>query len=332
MPEERISWKESNLALIGSDLDKKIKQAAAEGEDNWKTIGVAPGVKVWRIEKFKVVEWPEENYGKFYTGDSYIVLNSWTHPGKDKLHHDLYIWIGAESSQDEYGTAAYKMVEADDYTGGIAVQHREVQGYESYRFKVLFEDSTLTYWEGGVDTGFNHVEPTEENPNLYKVKGTEAGMSLTQIKLEKGSLNNGDSFILVASADKVWCWNGESVSYERWAENVLVLLFVKMAGSSPFYTCRPTPMRRPEPSRLPKSSVPREPSLFWSKVMMPMMPFGDTLARATLPTPMKMITPWRNLLPFSSRFLEMAEMPNRSARAKRSRLASKHPPRSARTC
>ena len=104
MSEERVSWKDSNLALIGSSLDKKIKQAAAEGEDHWKVIGEAPGVKVWRIEQFKVVEWPEENYGKFYTGDSYICLNSWTAPGQDKLNHDLYIWIGSESSQDEYGT------------------------------------------------------------------------------------------------------------------------------------------------------------------------------------------------------------------------------------
>ena len=109
MPEERISWKESNLANIGSDLDHKIKAAAAEGEDAWKVIGEAPGVKVWRIEQFRVKEWPTDDYGCFYTGDSYIVLNSYTIPGEDKLYHDLYIWIGAESSQDEYGTAAYKV-------------------------------------------------------------------------------------------------------------------------------------------------------------------------------------------------------------------------------
>lgn len=38
----------------------------------------------------------------------------------DALHHDIHIWIGSESSQDEYGTAAYKMVEADDYMGGTS--------------------------------------------------------------------------------------------------------------------------------------------------------------------------------------------------------------------
>lgn len=108
MSEGKISWKESNLSLIGSDLDKKIKEAAAAGEEAWQGIGDEPGVKVWRVEQFKIVPWPEDDYGCFYTGDSYIVLNSYLI--EDKLYRDLYIWIGSESSQDEYGTAAYKVI------------------------------------------------------------------------------------------------------------------------------------------------------------------------------------------------------------------------------
>lgn len=208
MPEERISWKESNLALVGSDLDHKIKQAAGAGEDAWKTVGDKPGVKVWRVEQFKIVPWPEADYGSFYTGDSYICLNSYLI--EDKLFRDLFIWIGSESSQDEYGTAAYKMVEADDFLGGAPVQHREVQGHESVKFKKMFDN--LTYWQGGVESGFNHVEPTEEKPNLFRIKGKEKNMSLTQVNVSKGSLNKGDSFILKASPAKVWCWHGENVS------------------------------------------------------------------------------------------------------------------------
>ena len=112
MPEERISWKESNLAMVGSDLDHKIKAAAAAGEDAWQAIGDEAGVKVWRIEQFKIVAWPEADYGCFYSGDSYIILNSYLI--EDKLYRDIYIWIGAESSQDEYGTAAYKVCRADE--------------------------------------------------------------------------------------------------------------------------------------------------------------------------------------------------------------------------
>ena len=40
--------------------------------------------------------------------------------------------------QDEYGTAAYKTVELDTYHDDKAIQHREVQGYESNSFKHLF--------------------------------------------------------------------------------------------------------------------------------------------------------------------------------------------------
>jgi gelsolin len=95
----RVPWKESNLALIGSALDHKVKQAAAEHEEQWKGVGEEKGTKVWRIEKFCVVPWPQAKYGKFHTGDSYVVLHSYTKPGRDKLLHDLHIWIGKESSQ-----------------------------------------------------------------------------------------------------------------------------------------------------------------------------------------------------------------------------------------
>jgi gelsolin len=134
MPEGRIPWKESNLALIGSELDHKIKQAAAQGEPQWENsgLGESAGVRVWRVEDFRVVPWPEEKHGQFHQGDSYVVVNSYKkNANTEALAHDVHIWIGKESSQDEYGTAAYKMVEADDYLSGAAVQHREVQGHES---------------------------------------------------------------------------------------------------------------------------------------------------------------------------------------------------------
>lgn len=210
MPEEKISWKESNLAAIGTDLDHKIKEAAAGGEEAWQAIPKdEAGVQVWRVEQFKIVPWPTDDYGCFYTGDSYICLNSYLI--EDKLYRDLFIWIGAESSQDEYGTAAYKMVEADEFLGGTPVQHREVQGHESYKFKKMF-GSKLTYWQGGIESGFNHVEATVEKPNMYRIKGTEKNMSLTQVDVSKSSLNKGDSFILKASTGKVWCWHGGNVS------------------------------------------------------------------------------------------------------------------------
>jgi gelsolin len=150
------------------------------------------------------------------------VLNSYG--TVQNLRHDLHIWIGNESSQDEYGTAAYKMVEADDFLGGQPVQHRQVQDHESDKFKSYFE--VLEYLDGGIETGFKHVEPTPENPFLFRVKGTRKKMTLTQIPVSKNSLNEGDSFILIADKSNVWCWHGhrakplEKCNSKSWADRM----------------------------------------------------------------------------------------------------------------
>jgi len=227
MPAEPVSWKDTNLALIGSELDHKIKAAAAEGEPAWDGMGQTPEVRVWRIEKFHVKAWPKERYGEFHKGDSYIVMNSYKTGSSDALKHDIHIWIGSDSSQDEYGTAAYKMVEADDFLGGAPVQHRQVQGHETDTFHAYFD--TVEYLDGGVESGFNHVEPDIEHPVLFRVKGTKKKRSLTQVELSKSSLNDGDSFILYAGRGNVWCWHGqkakplEKADSNNWAEHMCTL-------------------------------------------------------------------------------------------------------------
>ena len=51
--------------------------------------------------------------------------------------------MGAETTKDEAGVAAFKTVELDDHLGGSPVQHREVQDHESAQF--------LTYFPGGIE-------------------------------------------------------------------------------------------------------------------------------------------------------------------------------------
>jgi gelsolin len=58
--------------IVGSELDRKIKHAASELETAWEGMGQQAEVRVWRIEKFKVVPWAREKYGMFHKGDSYI--------------------------------------------------------------------------------------------------------------------------------------------------------------------------------------------------------------------------------------------------------------------
>jgi len=55
--------------------------------------GQQPGLQVWRIEKFDLVPVPENLYGGFYTGDTYIILNT-IKQRSGKLQYDLHFWLG----------------------------------------------------------------------------------------------------------------------------------------------------------------------------------------------------------------------------------------------
>jgi gelsolin len=196
---------DSNIANIGSDLDKKVRVAAAQTEAAWQNAGRAVGMQIWRIEKFQVKSWPKEQYGSFYSGDSYICLNTYKKAGGNALLYDVHFWLGKYTSQDEAGTAAYKTVELDDLLGGAPIQHREVQEYESDQFLTYFNNQ-IKIMDGGVDSGFKHVEPEKYVPRLLHVKGKRK-IRVSQVPMEKASLNSGDVFILDAGL-QVYQFNG----------------------------------------------------------------------------------------------------------------------------
>uniref|UniRef100_A0A671RGE8 Advillin-like n=1 Tax=Sinocyclocheilus anshuiensis TaxID=1608454 RepID=A0A671RGE8_9TELE len=86
---------------------------------------------------------------------------------------DIHYWIGNTSSQDEQGAAAIYVTQLDEYLGGSPVQHREVQGCESAKFKSYFKNG-LIYKKGGVGSGFTHVETNMYSmQRLLHVKGTK---------------------------------------------------------------------------------------------------------------------------------------------------------------
>eukprot|EP00954_Amorphochlora_amoebiformis_P005856 461303-Amorphochlora_amoeboformis.AAC.1 len=84
----------------------------------------------------------------------------------------LFFWLGKDSTQDEKGTAAYKAVELDDVHMGKPVQYREVMGHESDEFQAVFKKSGgVRICNGGIDSGFNKVDPNAYEPRLFQCKG-----------------------------------------------------------------------------------------------------------------------------------------------------------------
>jgi len=184
-----------------------VKEAAAETEQAWHGSGAKEGIEVWRIVKFKVVPWPKQQYGEFYMGDSYIILRTYKVPDEEELQMDVHFWIGKYSTQDEYGTAAYKTVELDTFHKDKPVQHREVQGHESQLFKSYFP--TMMYLSGGADSGFTHVTPEEYRPRLLHISGTRKGVTVKEVNPARKNLKEGDIFILDMGRELMQ-WNGKS--------------------------------------------------------------------------------------------------------------------------
>jgi len=210
--QKEYDWKDSNLANFGSAEDKKVKKESAQTETAWEGAGAEVGLQIWRIEKFEVKHWPKEEYGQFFNGDSYILLNTYTDEGEDELKFDVHFWIGKYSSQDEYGTAAYKTVELDTLLDDRPVQHREVMGHESSLFLDYFEEPlSFTINKGGVDTGFRRVLPESYEPRMFKVKKTGKATACTEVTMKRSELVSGDVFIIDAG-EKIYQWNGSECS------------------------------------------------------------------------------------------------------------------------
>lgn len=184
----------------------KLIQTMSEGnKDTFRNVSQKPGLQIWTINNMEMVPVPAQAYGNFFEGDCYIVLSISQSKGSGQSA-DIHYWIGKSSSQDEQGAAAIYVTQLDEHLGGSPVQHREVQGHESPRFKSYFKNG-LIYKKGGVASGFNHVETNSYNVlRLLHVKGKKH-ITAAEVEVSWNSFNSGDIFLLDVGKAIVQ-WNG----------------------------------------------------------------------------------------------------------------------------
>ncbi|KAM4091913.1 hypothetical protein ACJW30_09G172500 [Castanea mollissima] len=197
--------------------------SSAKLDPAFQGAGQRVGTEIWRIENFQPVPLPKSEYGKFYMGDCYIVLQ--TAQGKGGAYVlDIHFWIGKDSSQDESGTAALKTVELDAVLGGRAVQHREIQGHESDKFLSYFKPCIIPL-EGGVASGFKTPEEEVFETRLYVCRGKRV-VRMKQVPFARSSLNHDDVFIL-DTQNKIYQFNGANSNIQERAKALEVIQFLK---------------------------------------------------------------------------------------------------------
>ena len=87
----------------------------------FKSAGQESGLQIWRIENISLADVPKNQYGTFYSGDSYVLLATEKFRN-NTFRWNIHFWLGKESSQDERGAAAIISMQLDEYLGGSPVQ------------------------------------------------------------------------------------------------------------------------------------------------------------------------------------------------------------------
>lgn len=106
------------------ELDEQIKVLAAKAEEFMKSCGQEE-LEIYRIEKFVPTKVSPEFHGKFYSGDSYVIVK------KNEKDYDIHYWHGKYCSSDESATSAAFTVQLSGYLPMLSRHHLQLMEEES---------------------------------------------------------------------------------------------------------------------------------------------------------------------------------------------------------
>jgi hypothetical protein len=201
--------KQEDLTLT---LERKAKQELSVVAD-----AGSKRVRVYRVNNFKPEEVPSDREGIFFSGDSYVVVFEFRQRNVERSI--VYMWQGRDSPIDVKGTSAFLTKEFASKLNKPA-QIRIVQGHETPEFLSLFNGAFVVR-NGDVPPGWNTAQSskggiggiveTEEQVSescLFQVKGYNRDDTRAyQVELKCGSLNSGDTFVLL-TPHKEYVWFG----------------------------------------------------------------------------------------------------------------------------
>nr|XP_046153187.1 gelsolin-like isoform X3 [Oncorhynchus gorbuscha] len=174
--------------------------------------------QIWRIEGADKVPVEPSTYGRFYGGDSYIILYNYQHGGRNG--QVIYIWQGVDSSQDEIGASAILAAQLDDELGGGAVQVRVIQGKEPAHLMSLFGGQPMVVHQGGTSREGGQAQAADTQ--LFQVRSNPAGCTRAiEVDAAASNLNSNDVFVLVTPASSfIWVGKGTSDSEKHGAQKL----------------------------------------------------------------------------------------------------------------
>ncbi|XP_010256568.1 PREDICTED: villin-1 isoform X2 [Nelumbo nucifera] len=185
--------------------------------------GAKLGLEIWCIEDLQLAPVPKSSHGKFYSGNTYIILN--TVLLKNGLpQHDIHYWLGKDAKEADMAMASDKALELDASLGSYAVQYREAQGQETEKFLSYFKPCIIPL------NGVFSSELGRSNSETYRVilltcKGDHVAY-VKEVPFSRSSLNHNDVFIL-DTASKIFLFSGCNSSIQERAKALEVVQYIK---------------------------------------------------------------------------------------------------------
>ncbi|KAI4319610.1 hypothetical protein MLD38_033190 [Melastoma candidum] len=190
-------------------------------------------MEVWRIDGSAKTPLPNEDIGKFYDGDCYIILYTY-HNGERKEDYFLCWWIGKDSVEDDQKMAARLAKTISNTLKGRPVQGRIFQGKEPPQLIALFQPMlilkgglSLGYKKKIAEKGLTDDTYTQNCVALLRISGAAShNNKAVQVEAAATSLNSTECFIL-QSGSSVFIWHGNQSTFEQQQHAVKVAEFLK---------------------------------------------------------------------------------------------------------
>ncbi|XP_022250914.1 protein flightless-1 [Limulus polyphemus] len=197
-----------NISLKPKRWDEALEKPPLDYSQFFEDdVGQISGIMCWEIENFLPNQVDDVFIGKFYEGDCYIILKTFTDDTQG-LNWQIFYWIGSCTTLDKKACAAIHSVNLRNFLGAQCRTIREEQGDESEEFLELF-GSEITYIEGGRTlSGFYNVEETEYISRLYRLHAWGRQVHLEAVPLHHSSLDPRYAFVLDAG-NHIYIWNGK---------------------------------------------------------------------------------------------------------------------------
>ncbi|MQL77789.1 hypothetical protein Taro_010202 [Colocasia esculenta] len=229
-PTPQPSWRVAAAAETGGEWRRNSPSrtaaaaASMQAEDDkaFRGAGAKPGLEIWCIEDRRLVFVRKSSHGKFFSGSSYIVLNT-VQSRSGLLQHDVHYWVGKDSKEVDAAMVSDKALELDAALGSRTVQYREDQGRETEKFLSYFRPCIIPV-EGVFSSGGGGSESKSYRVRLFRCRGDHVAY-VSEVPFSRSSLNHNDVFILDTQS-KIFLFCGSDSSVQERAKSLEVAQYI----------------------------------------------------------------------------------------------------------